>query len=273
MALTTADYKVADLDQGALREHIGVALQEPVLFSGTIRDNIRYGRPDASEEEVVAAAQAAQADEFITALPDGYDSRLGQRGVNVSGGQKQRLAIARALSIDHPNLAVIVVSESTDGQLVLTAMRAGVREFLTKPVQRTQLVHLLERYATDSADRSALVVDDKPENRELLDRLVQHRVGDLQADPLGALQLDFLDDQRFEQLVAEHVRRRQLHRRIRSCGAFDDDRGLVAQLALQHHAVVDDGGNAIDKFARLGEFRRQCRRGDGQHPYDTRASA
>ena len=86
---------VRDLEQGALRRQIGVALQEVELFSGTIRENIRYGKPEASEEEIVTAAKAAQADEFIQSFSDGYDTILGQRGVNLSGGQKQRIAIAR----------------------------------------------------------------------------------------------------------------------------------------------------------------------------------
>ncbi len=101
---------VRDLPNAALRRQVAVALQETVLFSGTIRDNIRYGRPEASDEEVVAAARAAQADEFIRALPDGYDTELGQRGVNLSGGQKQRVAIARALLL---NPAVLVLDDST----------------------------------------------------------------------------------------------------------------------------------------------------------------
>jgi len=111
---------VRDLDESALRQQIGIALQEPVLFSGTIRDNIRYGRPDASDDEVIAAAKAAQADEFITALPDGYDSLLGQRGVNVSGGQKQRLAIARALLV-RPK--VLILDDSTSSVDVETEAR------------------------------------------------------------------------------------------------------------------------------------------------------
>jgi ATP-binding cassette, subfamily B, multidrug efflux pump len=90
------DLDVRELNQEALRRTIGIALQDVVLFSGTIRDNIRYGRPDASEEEVIAAARAAQAHDFISSFPDGYDTQLGQRGVNLSGGQKQRIAIARA---------------------------------------------------------------------------------------------------------------------------------------------------------------------------------
>ncbi|MCB0054289.1 MAG: ABC transporter ATP-binding protein, partial [Caldilinea sp.] len=95
--ITIDGVDVRDLDQNALRRRIGVALQEPILFSGTIRDNIRYGRPDATDDEVLAAAKLAQAHDFITTLPGGYDAMVGQRGVNLSGGQKQRLAIARAL--------------------------------------------------------------------------------------------------------------------------------------------------------------------------------
>jgi len=119
-AVTFDGLDVRDLDEAALRQQIGIALQEPVLFSGTIRDNIRYGRPDASEDEVIAAAKAAQADEFITALPDGYDSLLGQRGVNVSGGQKQRLAIARALLV-RPK--VLILDDSTSSVDVETEAR------------------------------------------------------------------------------------------------------------------------------------------------------
>ncbi|MBN1642077.1 MAG: ABC transporter ATP-binding protein [Anaerolineae bacterium] len=124
-AVTIDGVDVRDLDQAALRQHIGVALQEPVLFSGTIRDNIRYGRPDATDEEVVAAAKAAQADEFIMALPAGYDSVLGQRGVNVSGGQKQRLAIARALLVKPK---VLILDDSTSSVDVET--EAKIQEAL-----------------------------------------------------------------------------------------------------------------------------------------------
>jgi ATP-binding cassette, subfamily B, multidrug efflux pump len=88
---------VRELRLDDLRHEVALVLQDTILFSGSIRDNIRYGRPEASDEEVEAAARHAQAEEFITGLPEGYETALGQRGVNLSGGQKQRLAIARAL--------------------------------------------------------------------------------------------------------------------------------------------------------------------------------
>jgi ATP-binding cassette subfamily B multidrug efflux pump len=101
---------VRDIEKEVLRRNIGIALQESVLFTGTIRDNIRYGRPDATDEEVIAAAKAAQVHEFISEFPDRYDTVLGQRGVNLSGGQKQRVAIARAL-LTQP--AVLILDDST----------------------------------------------------------------------------------------------------------------------------------------------------------------
>ena len=115
ITLDGVDIREMPLEQ--LRAQVGIALQEAVLFTGTIRDNIRYGRPDASEDEVIRAAQAAQAHEFISSTPQGYDTIVGQRGVNLSGGQKQRIAIARALLVQP---TVLILDDSTSAVDVAT---------------------------------------------------------------------------------------------------------------------------------------------------------
>jgi ATP-binding cassette subfamily B protein len=115
---------VRELPLHQLRTHVGAALQEPVLFTGTIRDNIRYGRPDASQDEVVAAAKAAQAHDFIRSFPDGYDTQVGQRGVNLSGGQKQRIAIARALLVEPEVLILDASTSNVDVQTEIEIERA-----------------------------------------------------------------------------------------------------------------------------------------------------
>jgi len=111
---------IRQIQQDSLLAHVGMVPQETILFSGTVRDNIRYGRPDASDEEVVAAAQAAQAHDFILALPHGYDSHVEERGTNLSGGQKQRLAIARALL---PRPKILILDDSTSSVDVETETR------------------------------------------------------------------------------------------------------------------------------------------------------
>lgn len=146
---------VREVDAAVLRRSIGVALQESVLFTGTIWDNIRYGRPEATDEEVIAAARAAQAHDFIMQFPDGYDTVVGQRGVNLSGGQKQRLAIARALLI---RPAVLILDDSTSSVDVET--EAQIQEALIGLMRgRTSLV-IAQRISTVLNADKVLVLED-----------------------------------------------------------------------------------------------------------------
>ncbi|WP_248548253.1 ABC transporter ATP-binding protein [Paenibacillus odorifer] len=126
---------------GDLRSRIGYVMQQAILFSGTIRDNIRYGRPDATDEEVEEAAIAAEAHNFILELPQGYDTELGQRGINLSGGQKQRLSIARALLIqptilimDDSTSALDAATESRIRQMLKTRLRSSTNILIAQRV-------------------------------------------------------------------------------------------------------------------------------------------
>jgi len=116
-SVTLDGVDVRKIPEEELRRHVGIALQESILFSTSIKNNIRLGEPDASFEKLSTAARNAQADEFIRKLPDGYEALVGQRGVNLSGGQKQRLAIARALLVQP---SVLILDDSTSAVDVRT---------------------------------------------------------------------------------------------------------------------------------------------------------
>jgi ATP-binding cassette subfamily B protein/subfamily B ATP-binding cassette protein MsbA len=118
---------ISGVTLSSLREHISVVSQEPFLFNGTIRENILYGRLDASEEELIAASRAANCHEFISRLPNGYDSRVGERGVKLSVGEKQRVSIARALLKDAP---ILILDEATAS--VDTATERLIQEALER---------------------------------------------------------------------------------------------------------------------------------------------
>ena len=146
---------VRDYDIRALRDAVSMVLQKNVLFSGTIRDNLRWGDENATDAEIEEACRSAQADGFIKSFPDGYDTDLGQGGVNVSGGQKQRLCIARAL-LKHPK--IIILDDSTSA--VDTATDAKIREALRKDLKGTTTLIIAQRISSvQDADR-ILVLDD-----------------------------------------------------------------------------------------------------------------
>lgn len=153
--VTIDDRDVRDIQLESLRGAIGVVLQESVLFSGTIRDNIAYGRPDADDAAVEAAARAAQAHDFIAELSEGYDARVGERGVRLSGGQRQRLAIARAILVDP---RILVLDDATSAVDAHTERRIQIA--LDRLLEgRTALV-IAQRIATvRRADRIVVLED------------------------------------------------------------------------------------------------------------------
>lgn len=134
---------VREIEQQALRREVAIVMQDPFLFTGTIRENLRYGRPEATDEEVEAAARIAQAHDFVMSFPDGYDTLLGQRGVNVSGGQKQRLAIARALVM---NPSVLILDDSTSS--VDVATEARIREAIDTQMEGVTRIVVAQRIST-----------------------------------------------------------------------------------------------------------------------------
>lgn len=149
------DVDVRDYDLTALRDMIGVVLQKNVLFSGTIEENIRWGKKDATEEEIVNACKAAQADDFIRQQPDGYQTYLSQGGLNLSGGQKQRLCIARAM-IKHPK--ILILDDSTSA--VDTATEAKIRESFYNELSDTTVFIIAQRISSVKDADKILVVDD-----------------------------------------------------------------------------------------------------------------
>lgn len=152
--VTIDGFDVKDIKMSNLRSHIGISLQEAILFSGTIRDNVRYGSPDASDEAVIEAAKMAQAHEFIMSFPEGYDTMVGQRGVNLSGGQKQRLAIARALLVKPK---ILILDDSTSAVDVET--EAEIENALETLMDDTTSFIIAQRISTVLKADKILVLD------------------------------------------------------------------------------------------------------------------
>jgi len=146
------DYRIEDLRAG-----IGMVLQKNVLFSGTIKDNLRWGDGEATDDEIADAAKSAQADEFVRGFPDGYATELGQGGVNVSGGQKQRLCIARAM-LKSP--AILILDDSTSA--VDTATEARIRAEFSRRLKGTTVLMIAQRVSSvREADRIVVLDDGK----------------------------------------------------------------------------------------------------------------
>ena len=150
-------HDVRDLTLASIRGNVGVVLDDSFLFSISIADNIAYGRPRATREDVEAAARAANAYEFVTALPEGFDTVVGERGYTLSGGQRQRLAIARALLVNPP---VLILDDATSAIDVHVEQEIH-RAFETLLEHRTTLIVAHRLSTITLADRVALIEDGK----------------------------------------------------------------------------------------------------------------
>jgi len=145
---------VREYDMQILRDEVSVVLQKNVLFSGTIAENLRWGNPDATDEEVVAACKLAQADDFIMARPEGYNTMIEQGGSNVSGGQKQRLCIARAL-LKKPKILILDDSTSAVDTRTDALIRQGFRSFIPE----TTKIIIAQRIASVEDADKIIVLD------------------------------------------------------------------------------------------------------------------
>ena len=168
-------YDVADVTRDSLRAAMGLVMEDSFLFSDTIRANIAYGRPDATDEQVIAAAQAAQAHEFIVRLPQGYDTVVGEQGLTLSGGQRQRVALARALVTD-PRLLLLDDATSAIDPRLEAEIHAALREVMRG---RTTLIIAHRRSTLNLADRIVVLdqgrVADSGTHQELSERCPLYR--------------------------------------------------------------------------------------------------
>jgi len=175
-AVRIGGHDVRDLTLDSLRASIGLVLEESFLFSDSVRENIAYGRPAATEEQIVAAARAAEADGFIAALPDGYDTVIGEQGLTLSGGQRQRVALARALITDP---AILVLDDATSA--IDARVEAQIHATLRKVMAgRTTLLIAHRRSTLQLADRIAVLDEgrlvDEGTHEELTARCAMYRL-------------------------------------------------------------------------------------------------
>ncbi len=158
-AVKVGGYDVRDVTQESLRSSIGMVMEESFLFSDSVKANIAYGRPDATDEQVIAAAKAAEADDFIRELPDGYDTVVGEQGLTLSGGQRQRVALARAL-ITNPRLLLLddatsAVDPRIEAEIHATLHRVMAGRTTLLIAHRKSTLNLADRIAVLTADGQA----------------------------------------------------------------------------------------------------------------------
>ena len=174
--ISIGDQNIAGVTRRSLRDAIGLVMEDSFLFSDTVRSNIAYGRPDATEEQILAAARAAQAHEFITRLPKGYDTVIGEQGLTLSGGQRQRVALARAL-VSNPKILVLDDATSAIDPRLEAEIHAALHEIMRG---RTTLVIAHRRSTLNLADR--IVVLDQGQvagsgtHEELMERSELYRM-------------------------------------------------------------------------------------------------
>jgi ATP-binding cassette subfamily B protein len=166
---------IRDIPREVLRQHIGLVPQQSVLFSGTVADNIRYGKQDATDDEVRWAAEVAQALEFVNRLPEGFESRIARGGTNISGGQKQRLCIARAL-VRRPRIYIFDDSFSA----LDFRTDAKVRAALRREAKDATVIVVAQRVSTVMDADNIIVLDDgkvvgEGTHRQLLDTCEVYR--------------------------------------------------------------------------------------------------